>query len=387
MSQPSPAAAAAEKARMLLEVDRNDDAGKAAMEGLRSDPNNAHLMGLLAAALKADGYAADARHWAERSLAFDPQQAWVHNIRARAILDGAGHSREAVESAYAAVHLDQFDDAYRFTLTRAYLEAGRRADAEQVARSIRGVDPNSARGPLAEALVELDRARFLRINPIVGVVVVVATNGLALVLWAIWWLVLVARRVGPLRRADALVLEALRLDPGNPATHALAAEVAQSRFRYVQSVDASLASAAIDTGLVDADELARKIVRRTCLAALAAFVFWLVWTFIFSLHASEYVTGTAGIVVGLAAVAAVAWLDREQTRRLPAGMLRRVRRRWGLPASASVVAAYAIFIGIDALNSSAGLAASALLSGLAVAACAGVLIVRLYSARHTNHPR
>jgi hypothetical protein len=235
--------------------------------------------------------------------------------------------------------------------------------------------------------VELDRARFLRINPIVGVVVVVATNGLALVLWAIWWLVLVARRVGPLRRADALVLGALRLDPGNPGTHALAAEVAQSRFRYVQSVDASLASAAIDTGLVDADELAGKIVRRTCLAALAAFVFWLVWTFIFSMHASEYVTGTAGIVVGLAAVAAVAWLDREQTRRLPAGMLQRVRRRWGLPTTASTAAAYAIFIGINTLDSSTGLAASALVCGLAVAACAAVLIVKLHSAGHNSRPR
>jgi hypothetical protein len=39
------------------------------------------------------------------------------------------------------------------------------------------------------------------------------------------------------------------------------------------------------------------------------------------------------------------------------------------------------------LDSSTGLAASALVFGLAVAACAAVLIVKLYSARHNGGPR
>ena len=185
MTQSSPAALAAERARRLLEVRRYEDAGKAAMEGLQNEPNNAMLLGLLAMALDGEGRFHDARMWSERSLGVDPQQAWVHNLRATAILDGAGSPQEAIQSAYAAVQLDQFDTSYRYTLTRAYLLAGNRSDAQTIARSIRGVDPNSTLGPLAEALVEIDRARFLKIHPVWAVIAVVLTRGFALVIWAV----------------------------------------------------------------------------------------------------------------------------------------------------------------------------------------------------------
>jgi hypothetical protein len=381
LTQHSPATVAADRARSLLDVRRYRDACDAAWDGLRSEPNNAHLMGLVAAALQADNRSPEARYWAERSLAFDPQQAWVHNVRAKAILDGAGSPREAVESAYAAVQIDQFSDSSRFTLVRAYLDAGLRADAEAVARSIRSIDPNSVLGPLAEANVELDRVRTFQLRPVWAVVAVVVTQGAALVFWGIWWLVVAAWRAGPLRRADKLVLEALRLDPGQAGTHALAAEIAKIRFRYVQAVDAALATAAIDAGLVNADELAGRIVHRTCLGAVAAYVFWLVSTSILFGTAPAHVAAIVGLVVGLAGVGGVAWLDRTQTRRLPAGLLRRVRRRWELPATASVLASLTIVGGIAALGSSTGFAAAALVSGIAAAGCAAVLGARLYSAR------
>jgi tetratricopeptide (TPR) repeat protein len=333
----------AEKVRVLLELDRNDEAGRLATDGLRSDPNNAVLLGLLAYALEADGFSRDARMWAERSLAVDPQQAWVLSVRARAILSGAGAPHEAVQSAYAAVQLDLSEPAYRYTLTRAYLGAKQRDSARATAESIRAVAPTSALGPLAQALVEIDRARFFHVNPVWAVIAVIITRGVALLVYAIMWLFFYVRRRGPLRRADAHLLEALRLDPGNATTHAIAAHVARFRFRYVQAVDSALASAAIDTGMVDAGELARGIVRRTCGIALAAFAFWAVWLPVLN-AAGAAVAATVGTVLGFVALAGVAWLYREQTKRLPAGVLRLVHRRWELPATALVIAVLVVTI-------------------------------------------
>lgn len=386
MTEASPAAAAFEKAQFLLDVDRNQDAANVAWEGLRHEPDNAGLMGLIAWALQADGRHGPAMQWAQRSLALDPEQAWVHNVRAHAILDGTAPPEAAVESAATAVRLDNENAGNRFTLMRAYLAAGMSAQAAETARAIRGVDPNSVLGPLAEAMVEIDRARFLRLRPFRAIVAVGVTSGLILVVWGIWWLVLAAQRAGPLRRADRLILEALEMDPGNASTHAVAAEVAQLRLRYVQSVDASLAAATIEAGLVDPQDLAAKITRRTCLAAVAGFLFWYVWTSVLSAYASYGVAGAAGAAIGLAALSAVGWLDQVQTRRLPAGLLRLVRRRWGLPTIASVAALLSVALGVALLlDSTPALAVAAFVPGLAVTACAGILLVKLFSARQRPH--
>lgn len=333
----------ADKVRVLLELGRNRDAGELASSGLRSDPNNAELLGLLAFALDADGHSADARMWAERSLSLDPQQAWVLSVLARAMLDGAGTSREAIQPAYAAVQLDLANPNYRYTLTRAYLGADESERAQATAESIRRIAPTSPLGPLAQALVEIDKARFLKLHPVWTVVALVFTRGLVLIYLAARWLYYYLRRRGPLRRADAHLLEALRLDPGNAHVHAVAAHVARYRFRYIQAVDSALASAAIDTGLIDAGELARGIARRTAAILLAAFAFWLVWL-PFLTAAGTHVGAVGGTVLGLTAGAGVAWLYREQTKRLPAGVLRMVHRRWELPVAVAGVAAVVILV-------------------------------------------
>jgi hypothetical protein len=171
------------------------------------------------------------------------------------------------------------------------------------------------------------------------------------------------------------------LDPANAAIHSIASEVAQLRFRYAQSVDGALATAALDAGLVDADDLARTIARRTAWAAAAAFVVW--WVFFAVVHAvaSEHLMGILAFVGGLTLIAAVYWLDRAPTRRLPAGLVRRVRRRWGLPTTTAVVAALMIQTGVSYVSIVADLAVGALACGAIVTAFAAVLLVRLYLAR------
>lgn len=209
--------------RALLEQGRYDDAGRKALAGLQAEPDDAVLMGLLAFALEADGHVRDALGWAQRSLSLDPQQAWVLAVRARALLAGAGPAPDAVQSAYAAVQLEPGDEAYRYTLTRAYLASGNVTDAKAAAASIRALAPASSLGPLAEALVELDGMRFLRVHPVWAVLVTIATGGVALLVYALVWAVFRLRRHGRQRRADALLAEALQRNPGNAHARALSA--------------------------------------------------------------------------------------------------------------------------------------------------------------------
>ena len=367
---------------MLLGVGRNEDAANTAMEGLVREPDNADLMGLVAAALQADNRAGEARHWAERSLASDPQQAWVQNVRARAMLDGAGNPQEAIQAAQDAVRMDPTNDSYRYTLASVYTAAGMRAEAQTAIRSIRVVNPNSVLGPLAEASLELSRVLVVEIPLGWLLLAVVVTDGRLAVGCGILWLALVAWRAGPLHRADKLVMEALRLEPGQAATHALAAEVASVRLRYGQSVNASLASAAIDAGLISAADLARQIAQRTAAVAIGACFVWKSLANILYATISLHVAITTTLIVGFVAIIGVAWLYRVQTRRLPDGVLQLVRSRWELPATTSILAAVGIYIGVvNAWGSPAGWVAAALAPGLAVAACAAPLFVKYLQAQ------
>jgi uncharacterized membrane protein (DUF441 family) len=82
----------------------------------------------------------------------------------------------------------------------------------------------------------------------------------------------------------------------------------------------------IDAGLISAEDLARQIAQRTSTVAIAACFVWKILASILYASTPAHVAIINGLIVGLAAV--IALLDRVQTRRLPAGMLRLVRRRW-----------------------------------------------------------
>lgn len=375
----------AEKVRVLLDLDRNEAAAEAARAGLQSDPNNAELLGLLASALIECGDAQEARKWSERSLAIDPNQALVLHVRARAIINGAGKPAEAVESAYAAVQLDPNDAFYRHTLTVAYIDAKQRKNAKAMAQSIRTVDPTSSLGPLSQAMVEVapvkyfDLAAMTKKDVFWMALCTLFSRGLFLVFLAIVWLYIYVRRRGRLRRADAYMMEALQLDPSGPHLHAIAAMVARCRFRFIRAVDSALAAAAIFDGLIDATELARDIVRRTAAIAAVTFFFWCIFLLAvldaFATPAVAAVIGTASVVT---ATAGVAWLYAEQTVRLPPGVQRLVRRRWGLPATVFVIAAWLLFM---AVNNPPGVAIPTTVGAAILLAGFVVLIVKLVSAR------
>ncbi|MBP2452714.1 tetratricopeptide repeat protein [Mycolicibacterium lutetiense] len=377
---------AAERVRVLLDLDRHEDAAQAARDGLQSDPNNAELLGLLAVALVECGDVQEGRRWSERSLAVDPRQAWVHNTRARAILDGAGKPNEAVESARAATQLDHTDAYYLHTLTLAYIDAGRRKNAESTARSIRSIAPASPLGPLSQAMVEMAPVKYFDMAAISKKDVfwialgTLFSRGLLLVIWAIVWLYIYVRRRGRLRRADAYMMEALRLDPGGSHLHEIAALVARCRFRFVRAVDSALAAAAIDGGLIDATGLARDIVRRTSVIAVVTFFFWCIFLLaLLDALATPVVAGILGSASVVAAAAGVAWLYEEQTKRLPPGVQRLVQRRWGLPATVLVIAAWLTLLATSnppGVAIPAGVGAALLLTGF------GVLTAKLVSSRH-----
>lgn len=390
-ADPGTGASAVTRVMLLLDANRPQDAMQAAREGLRSDPSDATLMALMGRASFAQGDAQGARAWAERALSLTPDTAWIHDLRARAILDGAGNPAEAFAAASAAIHADPEGDSYWFTFARACLENGDRRGAEQAVELLRESSPDSVLGPLAEALVELDRGRVYfqrRISPLRLAVLAVITQGTGLVLLGIWWVIHAVRRTPHLRRADALLHEALEMNPGAASIQVLAAHVLNLRFRFAQAVDYELAAAAIESGLVDADALARTISRRTTTLAVLSLLIWVMTVALLD-RPIESDALVALVAVGMAVVFVIAGFvfDRWQTRGLPALLLRNVRSRWPLPAVVCVAAVWVVLAGvsypIDPQQPARGYHLASLVIAPLIVAFAVALVVRFLAAQRT----
>lgn len=371
--------AAAQRARALIDLGRHADAVNAAQDGLRSDPTNAELMGLIAHALYKDGHPWHGRGWAERALSVDPQLAWVHQVRTWSILDGAGHPREAAASAWTAAQLNPGNAAVMFDLCRGYLMVGDLAGATWAADQIARLDPTTPQGPLAAALVDLGRLRTLHLKPVSTAVVFIVSHGVALPVWGLWWLALRANWIGHLRSADAHVKEALRLAPGSAGVHKVAAQVAKMRLRYADSIDKELAAAAIDSGLVSADELVTGISRRTTGLGAAAFAAWLIWALLLQVGVvhhieSNVVAGVIAGALGWAAAGAVAWFYRAQTRNLPPVLSARAGQDRSLATCAGLLAAILLASGLVAVNAGTMLGFGIACLATAVPVAAGALL-------------
>lgn len=343
------AESAFERVRLLLEARRPQDALRIAQDGLAHSPGDPDLVAAVAWASLEMGDASSARSWAEYSLGFDPANSWVHHLRAIAILDGAGKPEEARSAVSDALHGDPHNPSYLYTLVRACLACRDRQGAEQTSLALQQSAPASHLRPLAAALIELDKGRvYLRREySAAGIIAVgILTRGAGLVILAVAWLVHVIRRAPHLRRADGLLNEALRLRPDAASIRTVASEVLRLRFRFAQSVDYELAAAAIDTGLVDADELAQSIARRTTAAILTGFVSWVLLTAIIDNFIDAHTPVAAvGVALAISAVLAVGLFHWWQTRNLPKRLVSNVNGRGLQPAAAAAAATFLCLAG------------------------------------------
>ncbi len=392
-ASPNREASALERVRLLIEARRPHDALKAAEEGLRRSPADPQLTAAVAWALLTMGDAPAAREWTERALALDPENGWVHNLRALAILRGAGKAQEARDAARTAVRQDPQDEQYLYTLVHACLRCRDRTGAEDATRAIREIAPASHLRPLAEAVIELDRGRVaLRRRYSVGGLVAVAilTRGLGLVVLAILWLIHVVHRAAHLRRADTLLHDALRLQPNDTSVRSLASEVLRSRFRFAQSVDYELATAAIDAGLVDADELATSIARRTTSVIILGWASWVVVIAVVDSFVDAHPPIAAiGLILAVGVAVTIFRFDRWQTQSLPMRLTRSVDRRWFRLAGAAVAAVFLLvagstYVGGEVDDPARGYHLASLVSAPVAAYCAAAMGMRFVRSR--GHP-
>lgn len=326
MSRPRPRIVLGQ-VRHLIEVRRPVEAARLAQEALAEDPDDATLRAAVGWAHLAAGQLGTARAWLEWSLAVDPHQVWVHDLRARAILAGAGHAVEAREAVAAGLREDPEDPAALYTMVRACLASRDRDGAERAAATLAAVAPTSALAPLARACLALDRGGVLhrrRYHPAALVAAGVVSQGVVPVVLGGWWAIHVVRRAPHLREADASVREALRRDPASGTTRQLLSEILQMRFRFAGSVEGDVATAALDAGLVDARDLARSIARRTAVAGAVATVVWAAVVMAASFAVDGSVAAVVGLACALVLAGAIVALERWQTAALPPLVHRRV---------------------------------------------------------------
>jgi hypothetical protein len=386
-------AAAFERVQLLIETRRPADALRVAQEALRNSPADPTLTAAVGWASLAAGDVSAARTWIERALALNPNEGWIQNLYAHALLNEPVNAAEARTAAQRAVELDPHDASYLYTLVRACLSAKDRTGAEQAATAIRRTSPGTHLGPLAEALIELDRGRvYRRTRYSVGGVIalVVLTRGLALLVFGIGWIIRAMRRAPHLRRADALLHEALRLRPDSAPVRSVASEVLRLRFRFAQAVDYEVAAAAIDAGLVDGDELVTSIARRTAGFIGVGWFCWIVTIVIVDRFVDRHPpVAVTGLFLALTLVAAISRFERWQTRSLPTRLVRDVRARWVQSAaaglsSAVLVLAGSAYLGGDGDDGARGYQFASLVSSPIAVVCALALTARLIVSRRTE---
>lgn len=92
------------QARLLLDLERYDEALTAAADVLALDPDSVHALCITAICLGHQGRAADGLPATERAAALDPADDWPHRIRVSLFSD-LGREREALQAAREAIRL------------------------------------------------------------------------------------------------------------------------------------------------------------------------------------------------------------------------------------------------------------------------------------------
>ena len=379
-----------EQVRQLIGAGRPQDAVRVAHEAQAQSPADARLGAIVAWTHLATGDAASARAWSEWSLGQDPAPAWVLDLRARALLTDAGTPAEAHAAALDAARAAPDDPQVLSTYARACLVSWDRDGAEWAAAALRRVVPDSDAGPLAEALVEMQRGQGIRLawsRPQLLVAGVV-TQGVGFLILGIGWIVLAVRRAPYLRRADALLREALGRRPASDRS--LASDVLGWRFRYAPAVDRDVTAAALAAGAVDGRALATAIAVRNATVMLAGGAAWVgIVAGVDALVAADAPIAALGVLLTTALAIGAIPFDRWQTRTLPPGLRRAVRAQWPPAAVAAAATVFLVSVGVtyrpgDANAAAPGYLLAALVSAPLALIATLVLAVPVWSARRRS---
>lgn len=127
----------------LLAANRCDDAISIATTALASDPQDAQLYTVLAAAQLGAGRPADALKAADNAARLDPASERARGLRARA-LAGLGQSAEPLAAAQEAARLERQKAAALEEMASRQLARGRLADAEATATELIRIAPEWA---------------------------------------------------------------------------------------------------------------------------------------------------------------------------------------------------------------------------------------------------
>lgn len=342
------------RARALARVRRHEAAIELLRRVAHQHPGDSRVLTVLAEICLDAGDPTAAEQWSRNALGLDPTNVGALKVRAASLVGMGGREADALDLARQAVVASPDDPAARYTLVRAQLASRRRDDARKTAQQIRQVAPWSPYGPVSEALVELDASNIRRRGrlPVVAIVVfTLFTSGAFLLYVAGSWVVHAVRRAPHLRRADALIQDALAMAPDSPQLHALSAEVLAARFRFMRSGDREVAVATLDIGLADADALASEISRRTSIVAVVAFFAWVgVVAVAGDLIAADPVTAAIGVLLACVAIGGIVGIESWQTARLPRGVVRNVHGRWPLLAVAGGAIAWLMVVAPNALD-------------------------------------
>jgi tetratricopeptide (TPR) repeat protein len=302
-----------DRARVLRDVGRYDDAVAAIQRALAAGETDAESYALLASVLHRADRHAEALKAADMAAAQDPEAEWAHRLRALALL-GLKRTVPAQAAAEQAVRLAPEGVEARYVLAQVQMVNLKLADAEESARACIAINPNSELGHIALSQVLINARR-----------------------WA---------------EAEAACRRALAIDPNDPAArHNLGVAISRQRGRAVEGVQHLTEASKLDP----TDSLSRQqavAAGRAYVAGGAVAIYAMI----------QVVRVTAGswsgsavstLLVALVILAVLAgWIAMRRRRlaQLPTGVAELVRRR-GLQVGHRLgVAMFWSFVAVAALG-------------------------------------
>lgn len=263
------AATITERARILLQLNRYDEARLRAQDALTSDASFTAAHVIRAQALLLGGSAQGALEAVRTGLRHAPHEPALWRTKADALLACTPPAHEAAhDAAREAVRLAPEDVHNHLAVARSLMLGRDRAALRRTVARIGELSPYGWVRPLAEAMVHLQRVRpspaalQLRMTPAATAMFTVAVAGtgggvllLYVLVFVIWWLAHVVQRYPHLVRADARLREALGHEPESTYLHLVRADVLRLRFRYRAWVRHETSAARLDIRSADAGRM------------------------------------------------------------------------------------------------------------------------------------